>query len=353
MRTSDYDYELPAELIAQSPAPCRDDSRLLVLHRQTGEIEHRRFPDITCYLRSGDALVLNDTKVFPARLRAVNANGAKFELLLLEQTAPDQWWAMTRPGKRARIGTKLQLQAQGLSCGVTAEVLAFNAEGHRLFRFEGVSDFSSFLERAGEVPLPPYITREGALISEDRERYQTVFATNSGSVAAPTAGLHFTESLLRAVEASGVKPVRVTLHVGLGTFAPVKVEDPAMHIMHEEAYSVPSEAAQSLARTKASGGRVFAVGTTSLRVLESASDGKVLQEGSGRTRLFVRPPYSFRVVDALLTNFHLPRSTLLMLVSAFASPGDMAGVQLVRKAYQDAIRLRYRFFSYGDAMLIL
>ena len=362
MRTADFDFELPPELIAQAPAPRRDQSRLLVLHRGSGRVEHRGFRDLPGYLRADDVLVLNNSRVLPARLRGSNARtGGAFELLLLEETATNEWWAMLRPGKRARPGTEIVLRdLKGQSGPIRATVLEKNAEGHGRLRFSGVADICQALDQLGEVPLPPYINRPAGSSGElDRERYQTVFAQPGGSVAAPTAGLHFTEELLQRIRSLGVEICFVTLHVGLGTFAPVKAESLAGHTMHEERYEVSADTARRLNQAKREGRRVLAVGTTSLRVLESAATGDHAESlaevaaGPGRTRLFVYPPYRFKMVDGLLTNFHLPRSTLLMLVSAFAAPGLTQGRELVLSAYQEAVRERYRFFSYGDAMLLV
>jgi S-adenosylmethionine:tRNA ribosyltransferase-isomerase len=380
MRTADFDYELPPELIAQVPAPQRDQSRLLVLHRQSGQIEHRTFHNLPGYLRSGDLLVLNNSRVIPARLRGMNAHtGGKFEILLLAENAINDWWVMLRPGKRARVGTEIVLlDAQGQPCTVQATVLDTNSEGHRRLRFAGAPNLADLLEDLGEVPLPPYIVRpETSRTMQDRQRYQTVFARPAGSVAAPTAGLHFTESLLAEIAARGVQVCFLTLHVGLGTFAPVKAETIAAHTMHEERYELGEETARAIDEAKAAGRRVIAVGTTTTRVLESlanptlqsprtsdsggpasdfglrSSDFPWLVPGAGKTRIFISPPYDFKIADALLTNFHLPRSTLLMLVSAFAAPRGTQGRELILSAYAAAIRERYRFFSYGDAMLIL
>lgn len=358
MRTADFHYDLPPELVAQHPAPRRDESRLLVLRRPGGEIEHRRFRDLLERLRAGDVLVLNNSRVIPARLRGVNVHtGGRFELLLLTENAPNDWWAMLRPGKRARVGTRITLcSPSGQPTAITTIVTATNAEGHRRVSFSGTPDVSDVLDALGEVPLPPYITRDQAgPLEADKERYQTVFATEAGSVAAPTAGLHFTPALLDAIRACGVETHCLTLHVGLGTFAPVKSESIAAHPMHEERFVLNDATACAVNAAKAEGRRVVAVGTTSVRVLESVAalhDGRLVA-GRGHTRLFIHPPHRFRVVDALLTNFHLPCSTLLMLVSAFAAPGEARGRELALRAYAEAIRERYRFFSYGDAMLLL
>jgi len=366
MRTADFDFELPPGLIAQTPALRRDASRLLVLHRETRRIEHRHFRDLLEYLRPGDVLALNNSRVIPARLRGVNAHtGGQFEVLLLEENAVNDWWVMLRPGKRARVGTQIVFhEPPGKPSEVRAVVLAKNEEGHRRLRFSGAPDITDLLGVLGEVPLPPYINRADASQMEaDRLRYQTVFAQPAGSVAAPTAGLHFTESLLDEVRARGVQICFLTLHVGLGTFAPVKAESISAHIMHEERYEMSEEAARIINLAKRSGRRVIAVGTTTVRVLETLGRGSHLAPGAvstptivagkGRTRIFLYPPCDFKVADALLTNFHLPRSTLLMLVSAFAAPQDTRGRELVLSAYAEAIRERYRFFSYGDAMLML
>ncbi len=357
MRTADFDYNLPPELIAQQPPAVRGGSRLLVLDPSTGAIQHRQFSAFPSFLRPGDVLVLNDSRVVPARLHGVNAvTGGRFELLLLEENGSNDWWAMMRPGKRARTGTRIFLEnRRGERTSCIARVVEANAEGHRRVVFEGVQDIFSILDDIGEVPLPPYIVREAGANEEDKERYQTVFAETPGSVAAPTAGLHFTEELLATVRKLGVSVCFLTLHVGLGTFAPVKCEEISDHPMHEERYELPVETVEAIERARRQGGRVFAVGTTSVRVLESvaaANDGRLVP-GRGRTRIFIYPPFRFRAVDALLTNFHLPKSTLLMLVSAFADPGGLAGRELVLKAYAEAVREKYRFFSYGDAMLIL
>jgi S-adenosylmethionine:tRNA ribosyltransferase-isomerase len=355
MRTADFDFSLPPGLIAQTPAPARDQSRLLVLDRATGKPAHRSFVDLLEYFQPGDVLVLNDSRVIPARLRGRNIRtGGKFEALLLEENAANDWWAMLRPGKRASPGTKIEiLDRNGKPSSILAEVLETNGEGHRRLRFSGTQNVLTELEALGEVPLPPYITRT-APAPEDRDRYQTVFAQADGSVAAPTAGLHFTSEFLDKIRERGVKVCFVTLHVGPGTFAPVKAEGVAGHVMHEERYEVGAETARLIngARPRS---KVFAVGTTTLRVLESVARenaGRIMA-GAGRTRIFIYPPFQFKIVDALLTNFHLPRSTLLMLASAFAAPGETRGRELMLAAYEEAIARSYRFFSYGDAMLIV
>ncbi len=358
MNTADFDYFLPEELIAQFPAPERDQSRLLVLDRHTGRISHRQFRDLPTYLRAGDVLVLNNSKVIPARLRGIReSSGGRMEILLLEENETNDWWVMLRPGKRVKIGSRLRFaDRSGIVSDLTATVVEKNLEGHCRVRFEGMANLRDVLEVIGEVPLPPYITRRPTTSPvNDRDRYQTVYAEPPGSVAAPTAGLHFTPSLLKTITDAGVQIGYVTLHVGLGTFAPVKAERLEDHPMHEERFALKTDAAAKINAAKASGGRVVAVGTTSVRVLESVAlqnQGRIVA-AAGRTGLFIYPPSPFRVVDALLTNFHLPRSTLLMLVCAFAAPGAMEGRAQVLQAYAEAVRQRYRFFSYGDAMLLV
>jgi S-adenosylmethionine:tRNA ribosyltransferase-isomerase len=349
MRTSDFDYSLPPDLIAQTPAPRRDQSRLLVLDRAKGLIAHRRFLDLPEYVSPGDLLVLNDSRVIPARLRARNARThGQFEVLLLEAIAPNDWWAMMRPAKRAAPGATIQiLDNNGDPSAFQAAVLDINAEGHRRLQFSGPTNILTALDALGQTPLPPYIER-AAQQPEDRERYQTVYARADGSVAAPTAGLHFTQELLEKIRARSARVCFVTLHVGPGTFAPVKAERLEEHVMHEERFAFSAETADAIREAKSSGHRIFAAGTTTLRVLESAT-----QPGEGRTRLFIHPPHNFKTVDVLVTNFHLPRSTLLMLVSAFAAPGQTRGRELSLRAYEEAVAQRYRFFSYGDAMLLL
>ena len=356
MRTADFDFALPPELIAQRPTPQRDESRLLVLHRAAGRIEHRNLHGLPEFLRAGDVMVFNNSRVIPARLRGANAKtGGRFEMLLLEENRPNDWWVMLRPGGNARIGTQIILRNPGNEpAKIIATVAGVNDEGHRRLCFSGTSDISRELGWLGEIPLPPYIERATPL-TEDKERYQTVFAGRAGSVAAPTAGLHFTEKLLDKIRARGVKVCFVTLHVGPGTFAPVKAETPAEHKMHGERFEIGEETVHAVNEAKNSGRRVIAVGTTSLRTLESVAapnHGKT-NAGKGKTSIFIHPPGDFKIVDALLTNFHLPCSTLLMLVSAFAAPGETRGRDMILSAYAEAIRERYRFFSYGDAMLIL
>ena len=356
VRASDFDFDLPPERIAQFPAPARDASRLLALRRADAAVTHHHFRDLKNFLRAGDVLVVNNSRVIPARLRGVNAQtGGEFEVLLLEENALNDWWAMLRPGKRAALETRIHLcQRDGRRGGISAVVTEINAEGHRRLQFTGVTDLRAHLDTLGDLPLPPYIQRDTGARAEDWERYQTIYAQPAGSVAAPTAGLHFTNALLEEIRALGVVRCEVTLHVGLGTFAPVKTESLASHIMHEEQFELGEAAAQIINTAKASGRRVIAVGTTTMRVLESvaAPNAGRLVPGAGRTRIFIHPPFHFRIVDALLTNFHLPRSTLLMLVSAFAAPGETRGREMILSAYAQAIRENYRFFSYGDAMLL-
>ncbi len=358
MKTDAFDYSLPPELIAQSPTPVRDHSRLLVLPRQSGPISHRKFPDLLAYFRPGDVLVMNDSRVIPARLRGCKPEtGGQIELLLLEECERNDWWVMLRPGKRVRIGTELQILTTGATpVPLRAVVREKNPEGHCRLQFLCEFNIAEILDAIGEIPLPPYITRAANTAAvDDRERYQTVYAQVAGSVAAPTAGLHFTPALLTQIRALGVHLHRVTLHVGPGTFAPVKTETLDHHKMHEERFSIGPETAQAIADAKHEQRRVIAVGTTTVRVLESVAashDGQVVA-ATGRTRIFIFPPYPFQVVDALLTNFHLPKSTLLMLASAFAATGPTLGRERLLAAYAEAVRERYRFFSYGDAMLLV
>jgi len=366
MRTSDFHFDLPPELIAQQPAAERDQSRLLVLHRHEKRLEHRQFRDILGYFRPGDVLVLNNSRVIRARLRGVNAKtGGAFEILLLEENATNDWWAMMRPGKRARLGVQIQINHRLSASGdISATVMGTNDEGHRRLQFSGTENILFELDALGEIPLPPYIVRTNDVNNaNDLDRYQTVFAASAGSVAAPTAGLHFTAELLQAIRARGVEVHFVTLHVGLGTFAAVKAEALSEHVMHEERYEVSEATARAVNTAKCEGRRLIAVGTTSVRVLESAAEPRgtpatgparwQIKSGLGRTRIFIHPPHEFQIVDGLLTNFHLPCSTLLMLVSAFATPGQTTGRETILSAYAEAIRNRYRFFSYGDAMLIV
>jgi S-adenosylmethionine:tRNA ribosyltransferase-isomerase len=356
VRTEDFHYELPPDLIAQQPASERDASRLLVLDRRTGRRTHTRFPALIEFLRPGDLLVLNNSKVIPARVRAIKpATGGSVEILLVEEVRPNEWWVMLKPGKRVRAGTRMALlDRAGRPTAITAETLEKSAEGHYRLCFHGTSEIASSLESIGEIPLPPYIQRPQGSTPEDLHRYQTVFSGPAGSVAAPTAGLHFTPDLLARLRARGILTAEVTLHVGLGTFSPVKVERIENHRMHSERFVISPHAAELINRRKAAGHRVFAIGTTSLRVLESAATPEgTIQAAIGKTDIFIHPPHRFKLVDALLTNFHLPESTLLMLVSAFVSPGGTEGRELILRTYSEAIRERYRFFSYGDAMLIL
>lgn len=341
MKTSDFAYDLPEELIAQDPLADRASSRLLVLDKKTGERAHKNFHEIVHYLRRGDCLVINDTKVIPARLIGQKeGTGGKVEVLLLKRRENNIWETLVKPGKKARLGAEIVFGG-GL---LRAEVLEVVEEGNRLVKFSYEGIFEEILDQLGQMPLPPYITHE----LEDRNRYQTVYAEYEGSAAAPTAGLHFTKELLAEIENMGVFIARVTLHVGLGTFRPVKVEDVAKHHMHTEYYRVTEEAADIINGTKKRGGRVICVGTTSCRTIESAAaaDGTVVP-GEGDTDIFIYPGYRFKVLDCLITNFHLPESTLLMLVSA------LAGREQVMAAYQEAVAERYRFFSFGDAMFIV
>ena len=341
LKKSDFYFDLPQELIAQDPLEDRSASRLLVLDRKTGAVEHHTFREITNYVRSGDCLVLNNTKVIPARLMGVKEDtGAAIEVLLLKRRDNDVWETLVKPGKKARPGAKIVF---GDGC-LRAEVLDVEEEGNRLIRFDYEGIFEEVLDRLGEMPLPPYITHK----LQDKNRYQTVYAKYEGSAAAPTAGLHFTEELLAQIEEMGVNIAYVTLHVGLGTFRPVKADNILDHHMHSEHYEVTPETAELINRTKESGGRVICVGTTSCRTVESAADenGRV-QPGCGDTEIFIYPGYRFKVLDCLITNFHLPESTLVMLVSA------LAGRENVLAAYREAVEERYRFFSFGDAMLVI
>ncbi len=344
------------ELIAQHPAPRRDESRLLVLQRTDGSLAHRQFRELPGFFRAGDVLVLNNSRVIPARLCGTNARtGGQFEMLLLEENARNDWWAMLRPGKRAPVGTQIVCQTPDRGATpIQAIVVETNDAGHRRLNFSGVPDIRNELDRLGEIPLPPYIQRTSRS-AEDRERYQTVYAEDAGSVAAPTAGLHFTENLLAQIRALGVTICFVTLHIGPGTFQPVKSETLAAHMMHEERFELGEATARIVNEAKAAGRRIIAVGTTAVRVLESVAgqNGGKLAKNAGKTGIFIHPPFSFQIVDALLTNFHLPSSTLLMLASAFAAPGETRGREMILSAYAEAIRKRYRFFSYGDAMLLL
>jgi S-adenosylmethionine:tRNA ribosyltransferase-isomerase len=354
MLVSDFSYHLPPELIAQEPVAQRDQSRLLVLRRADGSLADHLFGDLPAFLRNGDLLVLNDTRVLRARLRGHKTHGGgRIEILLGEELGPNDWWVMLRPGKRVRIGTTLSFPRPG-RVPIQAVVREKDAEGLCRLLFEGIDDLNNALDEIGEVPLPPYIERpDNPDWSRDAERYQTVYARAAGAVAAPTAGLHFTPELLGCLERQGIELCRVTLHVGLGTFAPVKCERITDHVMHAERYELSTIAADQINRARAAGRRIVAVGTTCVRLLEHAASQGELRAGSGQTRLFVTPPFNFRLVNAMITNFHLPESTLLMLVSAFAGPGEVSGRPMVLGAYAEAVRRRYRFFSYGDAMLIL
>lgn len=330
----------------------------MILNRLTGELLHTQFTELAEYLRPGDLLVLNDSRVLRARLWATkDFGGTEVEMLLFEEGRVNEWWALLRPGKRVRPGTRLTLlDLFGRKTSFRANILRKNSDGHYLLEFSGMPDVKEQLGFLGEIPLPPYINRRPHLIPvNDYERYQTVYADRLGSVAAPTAGLHFTEKLLSEVQIRGVSVEHVTLHVGLGTFAPLKTESLEHHIMHEEKFELSSTAADAVSKTQEAGGRVVAVGTTTLRVLETVAgaNGGRIRPMSGATRIFIYPPFGFQVVDALITNFHLPRSTLLMLVSAFAAPNEIRGRDTILGAYAKAIQARYRFFSYGDAMLIV
>ena len=341
MRTADFDYHLPEELIAQTPMEPRDHSRLLVVHRKDHSLEHRRFYDIVEYLHPGDALVINETRVIPARLLGVKEDtGVPVEVLLLRRENATDWDALVRPGRRLKPGTRCSFGEGLLRCEILENVAETGGRRVR-FLYEGV--FEELLDRLGEMPLPPYIHEK----LENPERYQTVYARQEGSAAAPTAGLHFTPELLDRIRAKGVSIVPVLLHVGLGTFRPVKVEDVESHVMHSEYCQVLPEAAEKLNRIRAAGGRIVCVGTTSVRTLETmAAEDGTIHPGAGETRIFIYPGVKIRAVDALITNFHLPQSTLLMLVSAFL------GREEALRIYEEAVRQKYRFFSFGDAMLI-
>ena len=340
MKTSDFYYDLPEELIAQDPLENRSDSRLMVLDKENGAVSHHVFREIVDYLNPGDCLVINDTKVIPARLIGEReGTGAKIEVLLLKRKTGDVWETLVKPGRKAKPGTRIQFGG-GLLVG---EVMDIVDEGNRLIRFEFEGIFEEILDQLGQMPLPPYITHQ----LKDKDRYNTVYATHSGSAAAPTAGLHFTPELLKTIEEKGIDIARVTLHVGLGTFRPVKVDDVENHHMHSEFYMIDEDAAEKINRAKENGKRVICVGTTSCRTIESAADenGR-LKPCSGWTEIFIYPGYQFKILDCLITNFHLPESTLIMLVSA------LAGKENVLAAYEEAVKERYRFFSFGDAMFI-
>lgn len=340
MKRQDFYYDLPEELIAQDPLKDRSSSRLLVLDKESGAVSHHVFREITDYLEAGDCLVINDTKVIPARLIGSKiGTNAKIEILLLKRKENNVWETLVKPGKKAKIGTRISF-GDGLLVG---EVIDIVEEGNRLvqFTFDGI--FEEILDQLGQMPLPPYITHQ----LEDKDRYNTVYAAHSGSAAAPTAGLHFTPELLEEIQKKGVYIARVTLHVGLGTFRPVKVDEITDHHMHSEFYQIGEEAAEKINRAKENGHRVICVGTTSCRTIESAADENGHMEAkSGWTEIFIYPGYRFKVLDCLITNFHLPESTLIMLVSA------LAGREHVLAAYEEAVKERYRFFSFGDAMLI-
>lgn len=341
MKTSDFYYDLPQELIAQDPLEDRAGSRLLVLDKKTGKTEHHSFRDITEYLEPGDCLVINDTKVIPARLiGSKEGTGAKIEVLLLKRKENDVWETLVKPGKKAKPGTRISF-GDGLLVG---EVMDVVEEGNRLIHFEYEGIFEEILDQLGQMPLPPYITHQ----LKDKDRYNTVYASHAGSAAAPTAGLHFTPELMEKIQEKGIEIARVTLHVGLGTFRPVKVEDVKAHHMHSEFYIIDEEAAEKINSAKKNHKRVICVGTTSCRTIESASDENgLLKACSGWTEIFIYPGYEFKILDCLITNFHLPESTLIMLVSA------LAGKEHVLNAYEEAVKEQYRFFSFGDAMLIL
>jgi S-adenosylmethionine:tRNA ribosyltransferase-isomerase len=339
--TSDYEFELPAELIAQEPLPDRTASRLMVLDRASERIEHRHFLELVDLIPAGDLLVLNTTRVLKARLLGKRASGARAEVLLLKPVGEHVWEAMVSPGGKLRPGRRV-----AIGDDLSVEILEQTERRTRLVRLESSLPDSEAIARHGHVPLPPYIARSDR--SDDESRYQTVYAREEGSVAAPTAGLHFSPELLTEIERRGVRRADVLLHVGAGTFKPVESDDPAAHVMHEESFAVPPSTAAAVAAARARNAAVWAVGTTTTRTLESATDAQGLVTArEGATRLFIRPPYRFRAVDRLVTNFHLPRSTLLMLVAAFA------GYEFAMRAYREAIAARYRFFSYGDAMVIL
>ena len=341
MKTSDFFYDLPEELIAQDPLEDRTASRLLVLNRVTGAIEHKIFSDVIDYLNEGDCLVINNTRVIPARLIGEKeGTGGKVEVLLLKRRANDVWETLVKPGKKLRPGARVTFGDGRLK----AEILEIAEEGNRLVRFYYEGIFEEILDSLGEMPLPPYITHK----LEDKEMYQTVYAKFDGSAAAPTAGLHFTKELLSKIEEKGIKIASITLHVGLGTFRPVKVDDVNNHHMHTEWYEVNAEAADIINETKRNGGRVICVGTTSCRTIESVADENgYMKAKTGETDIFIYPGYKFKVMDGLITNFHLPESTLVMLVSAFA------GKENVLSAYETAVKERYRFFSFGDAMILI
>lgn len=354
IQTRDFDYHLPPDLIAQFPPQVRDQSRLLHLSRAEGSLSELMFDQLDTRLVAGDLLVINDTKVIPARLHVRKPTGGITDLLLTEEIAPNDWWVKIRGLNRMRVGIQLQVIPRTPQApAVTATVLGKSIDSLHV-RFSGVDDISQVLEFIGHPPLPPYISRKEQPNEADLARYQTVYATQLGSIAAPTAGLHFTESLFEKLESKGVQIAKVTLHVGLGTFMPVKTETLADHRMHEERFQLSPDTAQKINAAKNAGRRIIAVGTTTTRVLESAAANQFpLVPTEGRTRIFIHPPYRFKIIDGLITNFHIPKSTLLMLVSAFATPGKTDGRQFILDAYAEAIRRKFRFYSYGDAMIIL
>lgn len=343
MKIDAFDYNLPEELIAQKPADKRDESRLLVVHREDGRLEHKHFFDILDYLKEGDCLVLNNSKVLPARMYGIKeGTGAKIEFLLIKRIKDDQWETMVRPGKRLRPGDSVLFSEKPL---LRAIVKDYGEDGTRIVEFQYEGIFMERLEEVGSMPLPPYIERAGE--EEDKDRYQTVYCMEEGSVAAPTAGLHFTEELLKKAEDKGVELAYVTLHVGIGTFRPVKCENIEEHSMHFEEYFISDKSAEIINRAKREGRRIISVGTTSTRTVESAAgDDGVVKAGGNSTGIFIYPGYEFKVIDCLITNFHLPKSTLLMLISALYDR------EKILKVYEEAIKEKYRFFSYGDAMFI-
>ncbi len=338
MKTSDFSYDLPSELIAQHPAQKRDQSRLMLLNKKTGEINHKKFYNIIDYLNNGDVLVLNDTRVMPARIFGHRPEkDESIEILLLNHKG-DTWETLAKPGKKLKIGTEIIFSDE-----LKAQVVDISEDGSRFLKFIYSGIFEEILDRLGEMPLPPYIQEK----LEDKERYQTVYSKEIGSAAAPTAGLHFTKELLKKIEEKGIEICYITLHVGLGTFRPVKVEDVTKHKMHSEFYIIRDDVAKKINKAKDEGRRIVAVGTTSIRTLESASDDKGYVEAkSGWTDIFIYPPYKFKCVDALITNFHLPESTLIMLVSSLSTK------EIILNAYKVAVKEKYRFFSFGDAMFI-
>ncbi|MDA3838923.1 MAG: tRNA preQ1(34) S-adenosylmethionine ribosyltransferase-isomerase QueA [Candidatus Delongbacteria bacterium] len=342
LELSDYDYELPKELIAQEPTKARDSSRLLVVNRETNDISLKNFKDVINYLDKGDVLVINETKVIPARFFAIRKDtGAKIEIFLLKEISENTWEVMVKPGRKAKLNIELELPGDA-----TCTLKSITETGTRIAEFKSEDDFLDYIHENGNMPLPPYIDRE--VNSNDKDRYQTVFASKPGAVAAPTAGLHFTDELLKEIENKGIKIAKIVLHVGIGTFKPIKVTNIKDHKMHEEYYEVSTEAAEIINKAKSVNNKIIALGTTSVRAIESVADEKgIIQAHSGETDIFIYPGYKFRVVDKLITNFHLPKSSLMLLVSAFSS------INMIKKAYQKAIDEEYRFFSYGDAMIII